>query len=237
MRTLLKSTIGLVAVAILAAVIIGFVVLAKAPDMLSKELSKKMKVTVQIDDIDLTPGSIEVDNLVIDNVPKSILHKAFSSQKITISAPLLRYLDKHIVIDEITIDNDYLGLEFDSPSSKSGNWTQITNNMKSTASSEKSDRTVLIKTLVITNLDVDLVYKTGSDGAIKHLPRIDRMEFHNISSEGGLPMDQLMNSVLGQMLKEVFVKQNLYNMLDALQQSQKGTGIDQYIEPFKQLFK
>ncbi len=60
------------------------------------------------------------------------------------------------------------------------------------------------------------------------------MELTEISSEGGLPMDQILNSVLGQMLKEVFVKQNLKNMIQQFMNT--PSPVQQYLAPFKGFF-
>ncbi|MES2122485.1 MAG: hypothetical protein V4492_06880, partial [Chlamydiota bacterium] len=99
-------------------------------------------------------------------------------------------------------------------------------------SPDENARSVLIHKLILTNINVDVVYRKDG-GKIKRLPPIDRIELTEVSSEGGLPMDQIMNSVLGQMLKSVFEKENLKNMMQDLLQNQGD--IQKYISPFKGL--
>ena len=102
---------------------------------------------------------------------------------------------------------------------------------KQEAQDNDSSRSVYIHKLILTNIDVDVVYiKEGRK--VIHLPRIERIELYDISSQGGLPMDQIMNSILGQMLRSVFERQNLKNMLQNLIESPPNT-IQKYLNPFK----
>lgn len=247
MKTLFSTLTGIIIVIILAAIVIGFIGWSRVPDIVANNVSKKLKVSVEIDDMKLRWGKIEIDQVTIGNPSGSILSKAFSCSSIDVLAPLTRYLNQKIIIDQIEVDNVYLGLEFDSAKGTEGNWTRIMGNLRSStgqnnngkkkkaeqAPAAGSQRSVLIRRLILTNIDVDVVYRKEG-GKIQRLRRIDRIELTNVSSEGGLPMDQVMNSVLGQMLKSVFEKQNLQNMLQDLLQQQGG--FQQYLEPFKGLF-
>lgn len=244
MKTFFSTLAGLIIVCILAAVIIGFVFWSRVPDMLSNNLSKKLGVAVQVDDVHLNWGKIIIDKVQISNPPRSILSTAFACQEIDVCAPFNRYLNKRIVIDEIDLKNIYLGLEFDSASDTTGNWTRIMSNLQKNTSSSSgktqqapptgSERSVLIHRLVLTNIQVDVVYRKEG-GKVKKLPLIPRIELTEISSEGGFPMDQIMNSVLGQMLKEVFIKQNLKNMMQELLNN-PNLPYQQYLSPFRGLF-
>ncbi len=261
MKTFFASLAGLIVIVILAVVVVGFIFWSRVPDILANNLSKKMKVSVEIDSIGLGWGKIDVKKIQIGNPPGSILAKAFKCNQILVQAPFTNYLKQNIIIEEIDVNDVYLGLEFDSASGTSGNWTTIMGNLQaSTGTNEKSDpssssrkkkkkkqesppppaasgkseRTVLIRRLVLTNIDVDVVYRKEG-GKVQKLPRIPRIELTNISSEGGVPLDQVMNSVLGQMLKEVFLKQNLKNMMQNLLDNPNNS-IQQYLSPFKGLF-
>jgi hypothetical protein len=242
MKKIFSSIIGLIVILVVAATVFGFIYWSRIPDLIATELSKKMKVAVSIDSIDLSWNEIDVKKVKIGNLPNSILAKAFSCNVIEVHTPVPNYLKPNIIIDEIDLKDVYLGLEFDSPSGTKGNWTRImstiTASMNESSKSAKaaptgSTRSVLIHRLVLTNIDVDVVYK--KDGAkIKRLPRIERMVLNEISSEGGLPMDQILNSVLGEMLKQVFLKENLKNMMQEFMDV--PSPIQQYIAPFKGLF-
>lgn len=218
MKTFVRSLNGLIIIIILAGIILLFLAWSRVPDIVAGNLSKKLKVIVEIGDIDLSLKSIEVEKLEIGNPYGFILPRAFASDRIYIEAPLSRYFHDNIEIDEIDVDNVYLGLEFDSPSGTKGNWTAIMKNAKAAQAEsniKKSNKTVLIRRLVLNNIHTDLIYRSQGD-KVRHLPVIKRIELKNISSEGGNAMDQIMNSALGQMLKEVFIEQNLKDMMDKI---------------------
>ncbi len=236
MKTFVKSAVGLVVLVFIGALIILFIMWSRVPDILAGNLSKKLKVVVEIGDIDLSPRSIDIEKLEIGNPRGYSLPRAFAVDRIAINAPLTRYLHNDIVIDEIDLDNVYLGLEFDSPRGAQGNWTTIMHNAKAAQDSGgKSKKTVLIHRLVLNNIQTDLLYRTQG-GKVRRLPVIKRMELNEISSEGGSLSDQLMNSALGEMIKQVFIQQNLKDLLDnVLSPGQGNSPVDQAIKQFRGL--
>ncbi len=252
MKTFFSTLAGLIVIVILAAVVVGSIYWSRLPDMVASSISQKLKVPVQIDSFGIAWGEIDAKKITIGNPPGSLLAKAFSVDEVDVIAPFTRYLNHHIVIDEIDLKNVYVGLEFDSASGTSGNWTRIMANLQksigATTKSESqgkkkkskqpqspspSNRSLLIHRIILTNIDVDVVYRKEG-GKVKRLPRIPRMELTEVSSEGGLPMDQILNSVLGEMLKQVFIKENLKNMIQEFLNT--PSPIQQYIQPFKGFF-
>jgi hypothetical protein len=230
-----KSLIRIIGlfVAILAPLCLAaFVLYARLPAMISDKVSKALETPVSLQKVALGLSNITLKNLVVSNVPKSVLPNAFSAGTISFNAPLTNYVKDDIVIEEIDMDDVYLALEFESPTNTKSNWNTLMKPLASKSSNATpSKKTVLIKTLVITNIRVDLVYK--SKGAnVKALPPIDKIVLTNISSEEGFPMDQLMNSVLGQMLKSVFIRQNLQDALNSLLNQPKDT-VEGILSPFK----
>jgi hypothetical protein len=238
MRTFFKSILGIIVICILAGVVVFFIAKSRLPDMIASRLSKTLQVKVQIGDMDFSLNKIKIDNLEIGNPKGYQLQHAFTIQEIDIHAPLAGYLHKDIVIDEIDLNNVYLGLEFASPKGATGNWTTIMSNAKTAqdkSSQSTSDKTVLIKRLVLNNINADLLYQ--SDGKIRHLPTIPQIVLVNISSKGGNVTDQLMNSALGEMLKEIFIKENLKDALDTIFQNIPGSNpIKDALQPLKGLF-
>lgn len=256
MKSFFSGVLGWIVIAIAAVCIAAFIAWSRAPDILANNLSKKLGVAVEIEDISLGMSNITIDNFEIGNVPNGILPKAFSVETIDIQAPLTRYLKDQIVIDTIQLDNVYLGLEFDSATSTKGNWTRIMSNLQDSTTSDenapsskkrkrkseqqpantapKTGKSLLIRELVINNISVDLVYVQG-DGRIKKLPMIKQIVLRNINSEEGFPMDQLMNSVLGQMLQQVFIQQNLKNMIQEL--VPRAQDLNNLLDPFKGLIR
>jgi uncharacterized protein involved in outer membrane biogenesis len=238
MRALIKSLVGLIVICVLAGVILFFLAKSRLPDMIASKLSKTLQVAVEIGDMNFTLETIKIENLEISNPRGYKLEHAFTVQEIMIQAPLTNYLKKDIVIDEIDLNNVYIGLEFESPQGTSGNWTTIMTNAQNAqtqSSKTSSDKTVLIKRLVLNNINADLLYQ--SDGKVRHLPTIPQIVLVNISSQGGDLMDQLMSSALGQMLKEIFLKENLKEIMDKIfQQIPGGNPVQNALKPLKGLF-
>ncbi len=211
----MKSFLAILIVCILGAVVLGFFAWSHLPDMISSRLSSTLKVNVSIADIGFGLQKQTIEKFTIDNPPGFSLSKAFKVATITVEAPILHYLHDEIVIDEITLDQVYIGLEFDSPRSTRGNWTTLMANAQTShTSSEQIKKTVFIKKIVLNNIQTDLLYQSA--GKIKHLPLISQIVLTNVSSQGGNLSDQLMNTVLGEMIKEVFIQENLKDALNQI---------------------
>ena len=87
MRTFFSTLIGMVVIALVAVGIIGFIFWSRVPDLLSNDLSKKLKVAVHIDDVLLGWNKIKVEKVEIGNPPQSTLSKAFACNSIHVDAP------------------------------------------------------------------------------------------------------------------------------------------------------
>ncbi len=218
MSTRLKSPARWIVVLLLILFLGGYLAWSRVPEYLSSAISKRINVLVQIGKIDLFPTKIGIQKLHVGNPSGYKLAEALSIGQINSNAFLGEYFKENVVIDSVELNDVYLGLEFDSIKGTQGNWTVLFSNIE--ASKEKAQKKaadekpgkLLIKKLIVRNTNADVLYHDNSKGVI-HLPSIPLMEFDNVSSEGGEAIDQLMSSVLGQMLKEVFVRENLKNML------------------------
>ena len=51
---------------------------------------------------------------------------------------------------------------------------------------------------------------------VRKLKPIKRLELNNISSEGGIPTAQIMDIIMSEMLRNVFSKEGLQNMLEGI---------------------
>ena len=189
------------------------------PSWISHKLSSQAKVAVSIGNIRLSPSSIRIDKIYVGNPPKSILKKALEVDKLTANVPITRFLDKDIVINEMRMEDIYLGLEFESKKSANGNWKTIMNNLKAStnkdkerAKKENKTKTVLIKKLILEDLKVELVYTQG-DRRVRKLRPIERLELTNISSEGGIPSAQIMDIVSSETLRNIMSLEGLQDLL------------------------
>jgi len=218
----MRKTLIIVFGVIVVLVLVGIFCWNMLPSWVSNKLSERTKVSVSIQDIRLGSSSIKVDNIRVGNPPGSVLNTALEVKKLTIDTPFSRFFDDRIVINEMRLDDVYLGLEFESQRSSKGNWSEIMQNLKESTGKEKQQAadkgkttSVLIKKLIITDLKIDLAYRTGGKG-VRRLRPIDRLELENISSEGGLPTAQIMDIVMSEMLRNIFSKEGLQNMLENL---------------------
>ncbi len=226
MKKFLIIFFGLVVIACL----VGVLLWNMLPTIVSHKLSKRAQVAVTISDIGVASSSLSVDGIRVGN-PQGYdkTPRALSVAELDVSVPLTRFFDNNIVIDEMTMDDVYIGLEFDSPRSRKGNWTTIMNNISKSAEEEKKEAeakkettSVLIRRLVITDLQIELAYTTGGRANRKLRP-IKRLELTNISSEGGIPTSQIMNIVMQETLRNIFSKEGLQNMLEGVI-NPKGSG-------------
>ncbi|MCP5506351.1 MAG: hypothetical protein H7A38_05665 [Chlamydiales bacterium] len=229
MKKALIIIFGLIIILVLACILIWNML----PSIVSHKLSKHAGVSVTISDIRVGSDHLKIDGIRVGNPEGySKTPRALSVSYFYVGAPFTRFFDDQIVINEMKMDDVYIGLEFDSPSSKSGNWTTIMNNMSKSTSDDKEEAkkkgkstSVLIKKLVITDLQIELAYKTGGK-ANKKLRPIDRLELTNISSEGGIPTAQIMNIIMQETLRSIFSKEGLQNMLDGvLNPNNSGGGV------------
>ena len=243
MKKFFNTLLGLILIVIVVLVVVLFLGWSRIPDMVANHLSKKMKVPVGIEAIHFTTDSIKIDQLEIGSPKGYTLQKAFSSDTLLVKAPLTHYFQDQIVIDEIKIDQIYLAIEFERPGSSKGNWTTIMQNYKnatthsppsSQATSSKTNKpgkSVLIKRLLLTNINVDLAYKEGGV-PLKHLKPISQLEFTNITSQKGIPSEQITQLILEQALRSIFDQENLQNMIEGFMQSPQQ-GVQNLLSPLK----
>ena len=210
MKTLLKW----VAIAILAIAVVLMVVWSFVPGMLSRDLSEKAGVPVSISSVGVTPWSLTVSDFVMGNPRGSTLSKALAVGTTKVHAPFYRYFKDKIIIDTVNMNNIYLGLEFDKPFSAQGNWTQIMRNFD--RNTKGNGKPVLIKKLVITNMDIWMAFRDNPSQQPKRLKGINKMVLKNVSSEQGLPLGAITNQVVGAMLFEVFKREGIQNMIEGI---------------------
>jgi uncharacterized protein involved in outer membrane biogenesis len=222
MKTLFSSLAGAALAVVLAFGVIVLMGWKRVPDLIADELSKKMKVDVHIQHIGGDINTIYVDGIVIDNPDGAFLPQAFSCDKVTFNAALPNYLEEDVVIEEIILDNIYFDLEFDKPRGKKGNWATIMNNAHDSGDEMKNElqgkapvgdatRSVQIRKLVLNQIKTDLVDRKTRQ--VQHLPAIDQITLHNLQSEGGSVMNQVVKLVLGQSLKAIFEELHIHHEL------------------------
>src|ERR1700722_7040196 len=108
----MKTTLSILVILLIGVAIVFFAFKSRLPDMLANNLSKKLGVKVSINSMGISPSAVTVKGIEMGNPPKTTLTKAFSCEKLEVDAFFTHYLSNEIVIDEISLDKVYLGLEF-----------------------------------------------------------------------------------------------------------------------------
>jgi len=206
----IKYLIVLIVILFIAVIVVwGFL-----PNILSTQLTKKAGVPVHISSLQILPGKIALEDFTIGTPPKSVLPKSLSVEKTRIFAPITGYLKDNIVIDTITMDDIYLGIELEKKGSSKSNWSYIMAHLNQGKKEDesKSKTTVLIKKVILTDLDIEMAYR-DQKGKIQKLKPIKRLELTNISSEGGIPSAQITHIILQEALRQVFSLEGLQNLI------------------------
>ena len=203
-----------------------------APALISSSLSKKMKVDVKIQAIDLSTDEVSVHKIEIGNPKGSQLPTAFSAKSINVHAPLSAYIKDPIVIDEISVDKVYVSLEIATPTSPAGNWVTLMDNLKKSSPKETtSGKSILIKKLILSDISAELVTALNVAGA-KKLGKIKRLEFRDVSSESGVSADQIISVILEKTLTSILKENDLENVIEETIESPKNI-LDKLTSPFK----
>lgn len=209
----MKFLFSMIIAAVIAVAVIALIGWKRAPEAIANEMSKKLKVNVEIGGINGDINHVFIDNFQIDNPSGSILAQAFSCERIEMNASVPNFLEQDIVIEEINIDQPYFDFEFDRPKSKKGNWSTIMNNAHDSKSDMKNEmqgksdpcdatRTVLIRHLVLKKITTDLVYRNKHQ--VKRMPAIDEIVLNDLKSEGGSVTSQVFKLVFSQSIKAIF---------------------------------
>ncbi len=225
----MKKLLWALLIIILVGLVGAWIVYMRLPGLISSHLTEKAKVDVRISDVQITKKSIELDHLTMSNPQGSKLSYALKVQDIDIKAPLTTYVKDPIIIDQVLLDNVYIGLEFYKAGSTNGNWTYIVNNLNQGSDSDKAGTEVVMKKVTLRNINVDL-YTHQSGAKVKSLRPIKQMEFTNVTSSGGIPAAQLTNAIMKITLREIFSREGIQNMLEGALNPKNS------LNPLKNLF-
>jgi len=180
-------------------------------------LAKQLHVPVTIRSLEITRTEADIARLWIGNPPRSQTSTSFSAETVAILSNVDQIMGDPLIIEEIDIANIFIGLEY--YGGKETNWTHILDD-RSHRKKRKKERNYLIRTLILENLTVEV---TKADGSIKRYPTIPRMEFHNISDETGFPIEEIEKAIFNLMMKDLFKKLNIEDLLKQLPFSPGGS--------------
>lgn len=172
-------------------------------NILSHFISRQLHVPVSIFSLEIGKSSAEISRLWIGNFPRSQISTSFTSETLKIDANWNQIFGNPVTIEQIDMDNIFVGIEFYDANGDDNNWGRI---LHEDVPKKKNSRDYLIRTLTMRNLTVEL---TQANGKVKRYPTIKQMEFHNISSDTGFPVEEIEKAIFEMMMKDIFKKLQL----------------------------
>ena len=195
---------------ILLLIIIVIIGWFNIPNILAYILSNKFNVTVTIGNVNISKNNLLIKELSIKNPKGSKTNTAFYSKEIDIRTTLKNLKSEELTIKSLNFNNNIIGIEFYNKTGKDNNWNRI---LKSKNSKNKIKRKYLIKKLILNNLTVIL---TKENSQKQTFPTIEKLEFYNISDETGFPIEEIEKAIAQTIIKSIFEKYNLLNLLKEL---------------------
>lgn len=180
-----------------AVFLLSFLAWMNRENLLAHFISKNMNVQVTLGSLEIDREGASLGLFWMGNPKGSKTKTSFAAAHSRIDSNLDSLFSNPIVIDQIEIDHIFVGIEFYDDKGSKSNWDQIL--QKESSSTKGTD--YLIKTLILKDLTVEV---TQANGRVKRYPTLAKMEFHNISSQSGFPVDEIQKAIFQLMMKNLF---------------------------------
>lgn len=180
-------------------------------------LSKKLGVPVSIGLLQIDRSEVDIARLWIGTPLQSKTTTSFASQEVNIAAPIGNYVKDPLIIDSIDINNILVGIE--NYSSNDNNWNRM---LSAPPSDHPSNRKWLIRRVTLRNLTVVV---TDTRGQQKRYPTIPQITFENISSDSGIPIDEIEKAIFNLMLQDLIRQLDLGKILQQVAPSVVPKGV------------
>ncbi len=208
----MKKLIGILLGIIIVIALAAYLAYANSPLILARVISHKTQVPVTIKNIDFQNDAFTIQQLQMGNPKEARLPTSLKVETITINSPYRQYFDDPIVIDQIYVNNVYVNIQLYNKDQTEGNWQTIMKNMAEDHGSPLSiERPAIIKKLILTNIQIDLIL---SDGSVHNLSPIARLEFDNIHSDKGIPIQEISEIIVQKMMQSIFLEKGLKTIIE-----------------------
>lgn len=209
----MKKLIGILLAIIIILGVAGYVAYVNSALILAQIISHKTQVPVTIKKVEFSKKSFTIHELQMSNSKEARLPTALKVEMIKVNSPYRQYFEDPIFIDQILVSNVYVNIQIYDKEQTKGNWHTIMNNMEEEHNSPLSvERPAIIKKLILTNIQIDLIL---SDGSIHHLSPIDRLEFDNLDSDKGIPIQEISEIIVQKMMNSIFLEKGLKAIIKA----------------------
>ncbi|QVL56384.1 MAG: hypothetical protein KFB95_04100 [Simkaniaceae bacterium] len=209
----MKKIIAILVATILVIAGLGYLAYLNSSMILAEIISKKTMTPVSVKDVIWKKDSFTIDDIMIANPTPARLPTAMRVKSIKVDAPYKQYFEDPILITQIHLDSVYINIQIYNKDQTEGNWQTLMGNMAVDHKSPLSvERSALIKKLILTNIQIDLIL---SDGKLHHLSPIERLEFDNISSDKGIPTQEISEIIVQKMMQSIFLQKGLKSIIEA----------------------
>ena len=209
----MKKLIAILVAVILVIAGLGYLAYLNSSMILAEIISKKTMTPVSIKDVIWEKDSFTIDDIMIANPKPARLPTAMRVKSLKVDAPYKQYFEDPILINQIHLDSVYVNIQIYNKDQTEGNWQTLMGNMAVDHKSPLSiERSALIKKLILTNIQIDLILP---DGKLHHLSPIERLEFDNISSDKGIPTQEISEIIVQKMMQSIFLQKGLKSIIEA----------------------
>lgn len=216
----MKKLTGIFVVTIAILCGMGYLAYMNAPLILAEMLSNKTHTPITIRNIDFRKEAFTIEGFLIGNPKEARLPVALKAETINVETPYKQYLWSPIIINKIHMDNLYVNIQIYNKDQTEGNWQTIIKNMDEDHKSIFSiERETVIKKLTLTNIQVNLIL---SDGKLHKLSPIARLEFDNVTTEKGIPTQEISEIIAQKMIESLFFQQGIKAIIETPMKVIKG---------------
>jgi hypothetical protein len=164
--------------------------LFKAPAM-SMYLSKKLKMPISVEGVELSKSQLKLKNLKIRNPSVFKRGAAYICSEVLISYSLNSLKNEPLVIDKIDLNDSYLYIDCKNALCNSNNWTQIMKDVSDKELKNPDGKEVIVSKLSMNRLNVE-IKGFGFIPGIKKNVNIEHIDFGGVTSKDGFRTQQLI---------------------------------------------
>lgn len=180
----MKKLLLVIVIVLVAAALIWMV----KDSVISHYLSNKLGISLSMQEVSIWPSRIKLSDLRLKNPSGYKKDTAFLSKKTVIQYDYSEIKGDPSIINEIDFNNVYLVIECTNGMCKKNNWTELAS-MK--ANNQKG---MTLKKVNLNNITID-VFGKGPLLKPETLRKIDHLEFNDIESDSGFPMQALIKAI------------------------------------------
>lgn len=193
-----------------------------------------MKVPVSVGNVFFSKKLIVIRDFVIYNPkhPHSDKPEAIRVKSIQVHSPYKNYLHDPMIIDEMTLKNVFVTIEYFNADQTESNWIFLNSRLDAPTKDKdkKKERVIKIKKLRINGLDIDQVFfnNTFKHYKLAENKKQDEIVINNINTEKGLPLQEITQAIIRKIMAKITLLKGIKTLLEIPEAI-----IKDIIKPFK----